>query len=483
MVRVPASIALALLWLSAGCAAPAAGVAGPVGDADRVAAALARLVAAPQLAGGRVGAIVVDAGSGATLAAHGAELGFATASNLKLVSAAVALESLGPTATARTELLLRGDVVAGELRGELVLQGGGDPTFGEDGGRALAAFAAAVRQRGIQRVVGRVRGDGSWQGDETLGLGWQWDYLEADYAAPFGGLCCAGNVVTLTVAPAADGSPTVVSDLPSVVVGNAVEQVAAGETTSLTVQRPLGSMTVRVLGRIAADAKPRSLRVAVADPEAAAAERLAAALQQAGIELVPGEPPAATAATERLAVHESPALATILVPLLRDSNNLYAEQVWRWAARVRTGDGSTAAAERHAVAVLAELGVPTAGMVLADGSGLSRRNLVQPRQLAALLTAMHRSPRRDAFVAGLPVGGVSGTLRNRFADGPAKGRVVAKTGYIARVAGLSGYVPRADPAAPPLVFSLLLNDYTCANGEARAAMDAFVQELAAIAGG
>lgn len=481
MVRTSSLVGMALLWLAAGCATTTTPVAAPAGDAARVAAALGKLVAAPQLAGGRVGAIVVDAGSGATLAAHGADLGYATASNMKVVSAAVALAALGPTATTRTELSLFGVVAGGELRGELVLRGGGDPTFGEDDGRALAAFAAAVRQRGIQRVVGRVRGDGSWQGDETLGLGWQWDYLEADYAAPFGGLCCAGNVVTLTVAPGAEGRPTVVADLPSVALVAEVEQVAAGQETALTVQRPLGSMVVRVRGRIAADAKPRALRVAVADPAAAAAERLTVALQQAGVELVAAEVPE-SAAEEVLATHVSPPLASIVVPLLRDSNNLYAEQVWRWAARLRTGDGSTAAAERHAKAVLAELGVPTDGMVLADGSGLSRRNLVQPRQLAALLVAAQRSPWRDAFVAGLPVAGRSGTLRNRFADGPANGRVAAKTGYIARVAGLSGYVPRADPNAPPLVFSLLLNDYTCANGEARAAMDAFVQELAAIAG-
>ena len=92
---------------------------------------------------------------------------------------------------------------------------------------------------------------------------------------------------------------------------------------------------------------------------------------------------------------------------------------------------------------------------------------------------MDRAPQREAFSAALPIAAATGTLRGRFRDTPAAGRVRGKTGTIARVACLSGYVPRQDGA--PLVFSIMLNDFTCTDAEARAAIDAFVLQLVAFA--
>jgi len=82
----------------------------------------------------------------------------------------------------------------------------------------------------------------------------------------------------------------------------------------------------------------------------------------------------------------------------------------------------------------------------------------------------------------LPVAGQTGTLRSRFAEGPARGHVHAKTGYISRVVCLSGFVHRKNESEPPLVFSVMLNDFTCEDALAKAAVDAFVQRLARAAG-
>jgi D-alanyl-D-alanine carboxypeptidase/D-alanyl-D-alanine-endopeptidase (penicillin-binding protein 4) len=105
---------------------------------------------------------------------------------------------------------------------------------------------------------------------------------------------------------------------------------------------------------------------------------------------------------------------------------------------------------------------------------------VQPRQLAGLLVAMHRSDLRASFLAGLPIAGESGTLRNRFRNGSARGVVRAKTGYISRVVCLSGFVPRGDTT---WVFCVMLNDFTCSDDAAKAAVDAFVQRLCDLAPG
>jgi D-alanyl-D-alanine carboxypeptidase/D-alanyl-D-alanine-endopeptidase (penicillin-binding protein 4) len=454
----------------------------PAADLDD---AMRELVMRPELAGARVGTCVVDAETGRSMLEHDADRGFATASNMKLASAAVALATCGPEHRVATEVWMRGDVRDGTLSGELILRGHGDPTFGtgEAGRAAFASVVAALRARGVQRVVGRVVGDDAWLGSEHLGLGWQWDYLDEDYAAPFGGLCCCGNVVRVRVRPGATAPE--IECTPAVLPAPRVrvQQVAADDAapTRLTAQRALGSETIEVLGTLRADAAPQVFVVPVPDPAVFAARVLRNELAAAGIEVTDG---AASPHGDEVLVASvpSPPLAEIVQHLLLHSDNLEAEQVVRVAARTATGDGSSASTARHVAATLARLGVDTQGLVVADGSGLSRRNLARPRQLVGVLAAMWASPHRDLFVQALPLAGVSGTLRTRLLTGPANGRVRAKTGFISRVVCLSGYVPRPDVHRAPLLFSVMLEDFTCSEDAAKAAVDAFVQRLAASAG-
>jgi D-alanyl-D-alanine carboxypeptidase/D-alanyl-D-alanine-endopeptidase (penicillin-binding protein 4) len=481
-MKPPAVLSLSLALFAVACAAPppARGAA-----AAALRPALDELLARPELAGGRVGVLVVDAGDGTRLCAHDDDRGFATASNMKVLSSVVALASLGPDWRTSTELRAHGTVADGALRGDLVLVGRGDPGFaaGADAAAMWDRFAAGLRAQGVERIEGRVLADGSWLGTETLGLGWQWDYLDEDYAAPFGGVCCARNVVAVSVAPA-DGAP-VATLAPDVFPPAEVRArtLPAGQRGALVVKRALGGDRIVVGGAMARDAAPQRVVVPVADPAAFAARVLRRELAARGIACVDGPGAAADAPRRTVAVEISAPLREWLVPTLLRSDNLFAEQIARLAARNALGDGGTSAMARHAAATLQRLGVDPQGLVMADGSGLSRRNLVQPRQLVGALLAVERQPSwREPFLAGLPIAGRTGTLASRFRDGPAHGRVRAKTGYIARVVCLSGYVPRPDPAAPPLVFSVMLNDFTCDDAAAKAAVDAFVQRLAAFAG-
>lgn len=476
----------ALGALLAGCAAAPTSLEGV--DRDRIERAVAELTAVPELAGGRVGVVVMDAASGEVLAEHMADRGFATASNMKLVSSAVALWTLGAEYQARTELLQLGSIDDGVLVGDLLLLGRGDPTLPVG---ALTEFAAAVRDAGITRIAGRVRADGSWLGNERRGRGWQWDYLDAGYAAPFSALCLNGNCVRLTIHPGNDGRRLQVLREPRAEPAPDVdlELLPAGSRTRIRVARELGSDRITIAGEMARDSKPVVDAVAVRDPEAFAAAALRQALVDAGIEVADGSA-LAIADAERmtrrvLATRQAPALAAIVRPLLESSDNLYAEVVWRTAAREAGRERTTTGAARHTAEFFRRIGIDPTGAVFADGSGLSRRNLVQPRQLAEMLRWIDReAPFRAEFVAGLPVAGESGTLRRRFRSQPgrARGRVRAKTGFISRVVALSGYVERPDPDAAPLVFVALVNDFTCSAQAAKDAVDAFVEELAASVG-
>ncbi len=453
----------------------------PPPAAARLSAAGSTLAAVPELAGARVGYLVVDTGTGQELASVGARSGFLPASNLKLLTAAVALETLGGEATLPTELLATGPVRDGVLEGNLVLRGHGDPSFGvgATGDAVLASFAAALRARGVREVAGRVLGDGSWLGDERLGRGWQWDHLDQDFAAPFGGLCCAGNVLEIRVRPTAAGPAATLLPCGDELPRLQIQLGAAGTASELAASRPLWGGPLVVAGALAADAPEQRLRVPVADPAAFAASVLLGVLRREGIAVRGGSP--AEGEPWQVAGHESPPLGELAAAMLRDSDNLAAEQLWRVSARALRGSGSSVAAELHSRGVLARLGVAVDGLVLADGSGLSRRNLVQPAQLVQLLVAMQKSPQRAAFRAGLPIAGRTGTLRGRLQAGPAAGHVLAKTGTLSRVQALSGYVLRPNGAAP-WAFAVLVENSTCSEAAALAAIDAFATELAAAAG-
>jgi D-alanyl-D-alanine carboxypeptidase/D-alanyl-D-alanine-endopeptidase (penicillin-binding protein 4) len=117
--------------------------------------------------------------------------------------------------------------------------------------------------------------------------------------------------------------------------------------------------------------------------------------------------------------------------------------------------------------------------VLADGSGLSRFDLISPRAIVRLLAAMDRHPARALFFGALPIAGVDGTLRHRMIGTPAAGNVRAKTGSLTHVTALSGLVTTRD--GERLVFSILTNNYPAPLSEPngpRAMEDGIAEALA-----
>ena len=126
---------------------------------------------------------------------------------------------------------------------------------------------------------------------------------------------------------------------------------------------------------------------------------------------------------------------------------------------------------------LNEAGVPPKTITMYDGSGLSRHNLITASATAQLYEYMSKHRYAKDFYDALPVGGVDGTLRNRFKNTPAANNVRAKTGTINQVAALSGYVVSA--AGERFVFSILVNNYPDDSLVRRRAIDDIVVLLAA----
>jgi D-alanyl-D-alanine carboxypeptidase/D-alanyl-D-alanine-endopeptidase (penicillin-binding protein 4) len=163
--------------------------------------------------------------------------------------------------------------------------------------------------------------------------------------------------------------------------------------------------------------------------------------------------------------HYSPPLPALGMTVMKLSQNLFAE-----ALMYATGPGA-------ARGVLSGWGIPAEDMLIADGSGLSRYNLVTADALVAILTRVAADERlRQPFLASLPIAGRDGSLENRMNRTPAEGNARAKTGSFSNARALSGYVHAAD--GEPFVFSIIANNYGVAPSAIDQATDAIVVRLA-----
>ncbi len=448
-------------------------------------------LAQPLLAHGSWGVLAKSLKTDETLYALNAGKLMMPASNMKIVTLAAAAETLGWDYRYETHVVAAGSVAGGTLQGDLVVVGSGDPSLVAADGmadRVFADWAERLKQRGIRAISGRVIGDDNGFEKETLGFGWSWDDLADDYAAGVGALQFNENAVRVTVTPGPSaGDSAGISIAPAgsgLTIVSVVTTSAAGVPASISTRRLPGSMTLELRGSIPLGAVPSTLTVSVDNPTRFFVGALRTALIANGID-VRGpavdiddvrDAPAATRGTPIVSYQSAP-LSALAVRLMKMSQNQYAETFLKTIA-AGPGVVPTAPAGRRATqTILERWGVPAAALIQRDGSGLSRYDYVTPEALVTILTHVDRDPRlHGPFEASLPIAGRDGTLSNRMKDTPAEGNARAKTGSMANVRGLSGYVTSAD--GEPLVFSILANGFDTPADTITKTADAIVVRLA-----
>jgi D-alanyl-D-alanine carboxypeptidase/D-alanyl-D-alanine-endopeptidase (penicillin-binding protein 4) len=155
---------------------------------------------------------------------------------------------------------------------------------------------------------------------------------------------------------------------------------------------------------------------------------------------------------------DSPPLRDIATVLMKVSQNQYAETLLKAIGAKDGAIGTTDAGRAVAIQTFTAWNLPRDGYVMSDGSGLSRYNYIAPSMVTAVLRRMYDdSVHRDAFLATLPIAGKDGTISTRMRKTRAAGNAVAKTGSIANVRSLSGFVKSRD--GEMLVFSIIANDF------------------------
>jgi D-alanyl-D-alanine carboxypeptidase/D-alanyl-D-alanine-endopeptidase (penicillin-binding protein 4) len=467
---------------------------------DRLPALQARLAAVldePRFAQAQWGVKVVALDSGQTLFERNADKLMKPASNVKLYTAALALDRLGPDFRIKTSFYAAAKPdAAGVIHGDVLVYGRGDPSFsarfnGGDYKKALQPALDALLTAGVKKIEGGLIGDESYFRGAPFGASWTWEDLQEYYGAPASALTLQDNVIDLIFkAGRAEGDPCIIATLPEtgiVTFSNRTQTATTNMRGRIRLYRPVGENVVYAWGAVPLGATVDGESVSVPKPALWFVTMLKERLAQRGVSVTGGlreedwltreASPIVWSNLVEIASVPSRPLLEIVKQTLKPSENLYAQLLL-----LQVGAQAGAANRDTERAGLAEMqqflnsaGITRNMAQLEEGSGLSRGCLVTPSATVRLLTFMNRHHDRDIFVDALPVAGVDGTLRNRFKGTVAAGNIRAKTGSLGGVNTLSGYVTTA--GKEKLAFSLMLNNYRDETA-ARAALDAVALQLA-----
>ena len=431
---------------------------------------------------GKWGVLVVSLSTGDTLFGRDADAQMLPASTMKLFTSSLALDRFGADGKFETVVLRAGSVGSdGVLHGDLVLRGAGDPTLAgkalEDGGEPpMEALAHQIAAAGIKRVTGGVVGDAHAFLDGHVPDGWRTRYLQASYAARVSALSFNENKITVVVRPS--GGHAELSFQPAVSgvpVSNDVRITASSKGARIGVRQDSTGRLV-ISGWIGSQSAPRDYQVMVEGPELFAAGALRAALIAQGVN-VDGQVRVGRAPFDAIAIatFDSPPLQKIVTQMNGESNNHFAELLFRDAASSVGTPGSAENANILLRRFLYEKAdVAPTSVFAADGSGLSTLDRVTPRAMVQLLGYARKAPWGPVLEQSLPVAGETETLRHRMRFTPAMGNLHAKTGTTNDVASLGGYVTAKN--GEQLVFSFIYNGKD--RWRAKEAMDAMGATLA-----
>ena len=484
LFALPLAVALAATALPAAAqsakpapaSAPPAAVHSRPSAAPRVALAVATLGDWVTSIGGTASVRVSEADTGVVWAELSPTLPQNPASNMKVLTAAAALARLGSEFRFSTGLY--GEVVAGKVD-PLVLRGHGDPSLATSD---LWQLARALKNLGVTQV-GNIQVDQSRFDDQFVPPAFEQQPDEwAGFRAPVSAVALEGNAVTLHVLPTKAGEAARAwFDPPGVVsVDGSIETQRPGsrEAIQLSMEPRPDALVAHIGGHVAEGLPRMRFDRRMDDPRRAPGLALASILSDSGVAVKGTVALGGAEVKPRLVFHESAALSQLLPELGKNSDNFYAEMLFKTLGGERgTPPAKSQDGARAVLAWLAELGLAAPDLRIENGSGLFDSNRVSARTLTGVLEAVYRNPAiYPEFLAQLAIGGVDGTLRNRFRKLVPKRSVRAKTGTLSAAIALSGYALASNGKAP-IAFSFLINRIEGHAGEARQKIDQVVETI------
>lgn len=419
----------------------------------------------PILKGGLVGVSVRSARTGEIVFDHNGDVRMKPASNMKLLTSAVALSVLGEKYRFRTEVKRTGNVDGKILKGNLYLKGFGDPTLLRED---LTQMAKEIADTGITIVQGDLIADDSWFDRVRLSKDLVWSDEYAYYGSQTSALTISPNkdydagTVIVDVSPGlkiGDSARFKLSPQSNyITIKNQSVTIAPDGETDLSIERKHGTNTIYVKGFVPIGAKTKKEWISVWEPTQFVLNLFKNELAKQGIRIqgtpkVGETPEDAKIITSRLSIE----LSDLLVPFMKLSNNGHAEILIKEMGKLKKGEGSWEKGIEVLNEQLPSLGVNPNTILIRDGSGISHVNLIPANEISSLLFQVQKEKWFPSFLKSLPRTGnkdkmIGGTLRRRMGSLNVK----AKTGTITTVTSLSGYVETKK--GEKLIFSILLNN-------------------------
>jgi serine-type D-Ala-D-Ala carboxypeptidase/endopeptidase (penicillin-binding protein 4) len=440
-------------------------------------------LAGTSIRSGSWGMMVVSLSHGDTLFSINADVPHLPASTQKVLTSALALSALGPQYRYHTEVLRTGTMRDGNIDGDLLLRGDGDPSLSSRfiGGKpdaAMDSLAMRVVRAGVRSVSGRVIGDASAFEARSIPEGWHPRILQDAYAGRVSALSLNENLVWVTIRPGTRGgaADVVLEPATAAIPVRSTVRTIAGRSARLKLART--SSGISVSGSIGTDVFQRSYSYIVEDPASFTTGAFLSALERNGVKVGHGFALAKTpASAQPVTAWDSAPLETLLTAMNRESVNVIAEHLYRAASR--GSDRHVAGAAFIADTALRSLlqrsaGVRADAVSSTDGSGLSQLDKVSPRAMVQLLGWADKTTWGPLLHASLPLAGESGTLRTRMRFSSAQTNLHAKTGTTNDVVALAGYVTARNGEL--LAFAMLYNGRD--RWRAREAIDAIGITLA-----
>lgn len=430
-------------------------------------------------------ALVLPLQGGAPRLAVLEERAMAPASTMKLATTLVALEELGPTFRWRTELLSQGSIEAATLRGTLYLRGGGEPNLNWDG---LRAMFRSLHAQGVAHLEADLVLDRSLFQPVRPDLGVP-DFDEspkAYYNVIPDALVLSGNVIEFSLE--SNGQKTLVRTQPPL-AGVLIDADLSLKDMPCNAwdddwDPPLvrassdGNITVMLRGAFPRNCKTKT-RLSLLDRNLYIERFLQSFWQELGGtwkgRVKDGlTPPDAVLLVER----HSETLADLVKPINKASDNLMARTLYLTLGTQLPKEGRLDNTFLNANATIRHWfnknGLATEGLVMENGSGLSRLERISARQLASLLQIGARSNWFAEFASSLPIVAIDGAMRRRLRESPAAGRARIKTGTLRDAVAVAGYV--RDVRNQDWVVVAFINDPEARKG--RPALDALIDWVA-----
>jgi D-alanyl-D-alanine carboxypeptidase/D-alanyl-D-alanine-endopeptidase (penicillin-binding protein 4) len=394
------------------------------------------LTSQPEFRNAQWGVLIVNPRTGDTLYSRNAGKLFMPASNMKIVTSAVALTLLGPEYRYRTTFLTDGEVRDSLLDGNLLVIGRGDPTVSDrmrgTATTVMDALADSLRAHGIRQISGSLARVGNAFPDSIYGYGWEWDDLGEYYGAGVDELIFNEGMAPTKLRPPPDTARDSLYSGPAKSPARAYLEA---------LHDALVRKSIRMDGTVRDSVLPTPFRM------------------------------------DTLFVLLSPPLRDILPAMMKTSQNQIAEILLRTIGLERGGLGAVDTARKILGQQLLAWGVQPDAFVIRDGSGLSDQDLLTPEAIVRVLDRIQRDTAFATYYNSLPVAGADGTLDHRMNGTPAEGNVHAKTGTLNKARSLSGYVTTAD--GERLIFSILANNTTTPGSDVTHVADVLAASLAA----